>query len=142
MENHVEKAVELHGKKYNCAQAVACAFCDRTKVDEETMFKLSEGFGGGMGGFQQVCGAVSGAIMVAGLLTSAGKPVIPPTKKETYRLAQEIAQRFQQKNGSVICKELKGIETGKVLRSCPGCVEDAARILEELFPSEGPVSPT
>ena len=133
MESRIEKAVELHGKKYNCAQAVACAYCDLAGVADETMFKIAEGFGGGMGGFQHVCGAVSGAVMIAGLLTSAGKPMIPPSKKETYRLAQEIARRFAEKNGSVICKELKGIETGKVLRSCPGCVEDAARILEELL---------
>lgn len=71
--------------------------------------------------------------MVAGLLKSSRNTEEPVTKGGTYRITKEIAQAFKEKNGSVICKDLKGIETKKVLRSCDGCIEDAAKILEQVM---------
>ena len=74
MENYVKKAFENHEKGYNCAQSVMCAFADKTNLDEETLFKLAEGFGAGMGNRRNTCGALSGAVMLAGVLTSSGDP--------------------------------------------------------------------
>ena len=71
MSTKVEKALELHGKGYNCAQAVACSFCEEFGVDQETMFKISEGFGFGMG-MMDMCGAVTGMMMVIGMDNSIG----------------------------------------------------------------------
>ena len=71
MSTKVEKALELHGKGYNCAQAVACSFCEKFGVDQETMFKISEGFGFGMG-MMDMCGAVTGMMMVIGMDNSIG----------------------------------------------------------------------
>ena len=133
MSSRVEKALENHGKGYNCCQAVACAYADLVGVDENLIFAAGEGFGAGMGGMQCTCGAVSGACMVAGLLKSSRNTEEPVTKGGTYRITKEIAQAFKEKNGSVICKDLKGIETKKVLRSCDGCIEDAAKILEQVM---------
>ena len=61
-----ELAIANHDKKYNCCQAVACSFCKEIGVDEETLFKAGEAFGLGMGGMEGTCGAVSGAVMLAG----------------------------------------------------------------------------
>ena len=133
MSSRVENALENHGKGYNCCQAVACAYADLAVVDENLIFAAGEGFGAGMGGMQCTCGAVSGACMVAGLLKSSRNTEEPVTKGGTYRITKEIAQAFKEKNGSVICKDLKGIETKKVLRSCDGCIEDAAKILEQVM---------
>ena len=133
MSSRVENALENHGKGYNCCQAVACAYADLAGVDENLIFAAGEGFGAGMGGMQCTCGAVSGACMVAGLLKSSRTTAEPATKGGTYRITKEIAQAFKEKNGSVICKDLKGIETKKVLRSCDGCIEDAAKILEQVM---------
>lgn len=133
MSSRVENALENHGKGYNCCQAVACAYADLAGVDENLIFAAGEGFGAGMGGMQCTCGAVSGACMVAGLLKSSRNTEEPVTKGGTYRITKEIAQAFKEKNGSVICKDLKGIETKKVLRSCDGCIEDAAKILEQVM---------
>lgn len=133
MSSRVENALENHGKGYNCCQAVACAYADMAGVDENLIFAAGEGFGAGMGGMQCTCGAVSGACMVAGLLKSSRNTEEPVTKGGTYRITKEIAQAFKEKNGSVICKDLKGIETKKVLRSCDGCIEDAAKILEQVM---------
>ena len=133
MSSRVEKALENHGKGYNCCQAVACAYADLVGVDENLIFAAGEGFGAGMGGMQCTCGAVSGACMVAGLLKSSRNTKEPVTKGATYRVSREIVQKFGEKNGSVVCKDLKGIGTGKVLRSCDGCIKDAAQILEQVM---------
>lgn len=128
-----EEAIALHDKKYNCAQAVACAFTKEVNVDMEILFKACEGFGLGMGGMCGTCGAVSGAVMLAGFVNSDGAIDDPQTKADTYRISKEITKRFEEKNGSLVCKELKGIETGTVLRSCPGCIEDAVEIVQEVL---------
>lgn len=133
MEERIEKALENHSKGYNCAQAVACAFCDLVSMDENTLFKITEGFGAGMGGMQCTCGAISGAIALAGLKESSGDTANPTTKGKTYKLSKEIVEEFREKNSSVICRELKGIDTNKVLRSCDGCIEDAAKIAYKVL---------
>ncbi len=133
MSDKVQRALDNHKKKYNCCQAVACAFCEDVGVDEETMFKAGEGFGLGMGGMECTCGAVSGAVMVAGFKNSSGATENPTTKAATYKLSSAIIDKFQEKNGTTICKVLKGIDTGRVLRSCDGCIEDAAKIVEEVL---------
>ena len=133
MSSYKEKALENHKKGMNCAQAVACAFAETLGVDENVLFAMAEGFGAGMGGMQCTCGAVSGAILLAGIKNSSADVSSPTTKGATYKLSKEIVEAFQQKNSSVICKELKGIESGKVLRSCDGCIEDAVEIAERIL---------
>lgn len=132
MRDRVEEALERHAKGYNCCQAVACVFAEELGYKEDTVFRLAEGFGAGMGGMQCTCGAVSGAVMVAGMKNSTGAE-LPKSKGATYKLSKDVVENFRQKNGSVICSELKGIETRKVLRSCDGCIEDAVRIAEKVL---------
>lgn len=131
--NRVKKAVENHDKGYNCGQAVACAFSDLTGVDEETMFRITEGMGLGMGCMEGTCGAVNGAITILGLKNSTANLDAPNSKVHTYQLSKELVGAFRDKNQSIVCKDLKGVETKKVLRSCQGCIEDATRILEEII---------
>ena len=133
MKTRVQETIKRHEKGYNCAQAVACTYCDLVVVDEEIMFKMTEGFGAGMGNMESVCGAVSGACALAGMKNSTGNLDRPDSKGRTYKLSKEIQERFRSQNCSIICKELKGRDTGKVLRSCPDCIMDAARIAEEVL---------
>lgn len=128
-----ERAIELHNRGFNCAQAVACSFCEEAGIPMEVLFSACEGFGLGMGGMQATCGAVSGAVMLAGCKNSCGDLEHPASKASTYRLTKAITEAFQEKNGSLICKELKGVETGKVLRSCPDCIMDAVEIAENIL---------
>lgn len=135
IEERVQLAQTLHNKGYNCAQAVACAFADRVEVDENTLFRMTEAFGLGMGDMQSICGAVSGANLLAGLVNSKGPGAM--SKGATYKLARTMNEAFRNKNGSTVCKDLKGVESGRVLRSCPGCIEDMVRIAEQtLFHGE------
>ena len=133
MSTKAEQAITFHDKGYNCAQAVACSFCKEFGVDEEEMFRIAEGFGLGMGGMAATCGAVSGAVMLAGLKNSCKNLEQPASKADTYKLTREITKTFLEKNGSLTCGELKGTETGKVLRSCPDCIRDAVEIAESIL---------
>lgn len=132
MSTRVEEAVKRHDRGYNCCQAVACALAEELGYEEQIIFGAGEGFGAGMGGMQCTCGALSGAVMAAGMKNS-GRNAERLTKGSTYQLSRQMAEKFQEKNGSVVCKELKGLETGKPLRSCQGCIEDAVRIAEEVL---------
>ena len=128
-----ELAITLHDKGYNCAQAVVCAFKEELGIDEEILFKAAEGFGLGMGCMKGTCGAISGAVMAAGFKNSTANFDGPKSKMDTYKLSKEIVNAFEAKNGATICGDLKGIETGTVLRSCPGCIEDAVDLVEKVL---------
>lgn len=132
MVNRTEQAVLLHNKGYNCAQAVVCAYADMFGVDEQTAYKVAEGFGLGMG-LMEVCGALSGALMLAGLKGSAGTDAPGSTKAATYAGNRALAKAFADKNGSLLCRELKGVQTGKPLRSCEGCIQDACALVEQFL---------
>ena len=133
METRVEMAAMKHQKGYNCAQAVACTYCDLVGVDEAIMFKAVEALGLGMGCMEGTCGAVSGACVVAGFKNSTANLDLPGSKGETYKLSKTIMKKFTDLNKSTLCKELKGVDTGIVLRKCPDCVRDAAKIAEEVL---------
>ena len=135
MSEKTKKAVENHHNGYNCAQSVACVFADELGYDEGQVFAMMEAFGFGMG-CMNVCGAVSAMTAIAGMKESSGEPGNPSTKKAGYKASKAMQRAFEEKNGSVMCKKIKGVETGEVLRSCDGCVEDAAEIVEKYLNGE------
>ena len=99
-------AAELFLKGYNCAQAVAIAFCDVTGLEKAYCARLVSSFGGGMGRLREVCGAVSGMLFVAGLLYGYDSPDDDQAKKAHYALVQELAGKFREQAGSIVCREL------------------------------------
>ena len=105
MSEKTEKAKELFKRGYNCSQAVLGVFCEELGMDFETAMKIACSFGGGMGRMREVCGTVSGMFMAAGL-TYASASDSPVEKGEHYKRVQELAKRFREKNGSIICREL------------------------------------
>lgn len=128
--NKCENAVGKHKKGYNCAQAVACVFADKLGYNEDELFRLTEAFGGGMGGTQGVCGAVSAMVFVVGGIKSFGIGKLPETnKKASYASAHELMEKFESRVGTIMCGEIK---TGN-LCSCDGCIEEAVKILEEFI---------
>lgn len=128
--DRVKTAIENHKKGYNCAQAVVCAFADKTEFSEDQLFRMIEGFGGGMGGTGGVCGAVSAMVVMAGLKNSAGIDALPKTNKmDSYKDSANLMKEFEDMNQSVICSRIKG----EGLRSCDGCIEDAVKILEKYL---------
>ena len=138
-----EIAMENFRSGYNCAQSVVLAFEDLVPVDKSTLSKMASSFGAGMGRLREVCGSVSGMFMIAGILYGFDEPVTGTAKTEHYALIQELARRFEKKNGSIVCRELLGLDvrhdspvpearTDEYYKKRP-CVElvgDAAEILD------------
>lgn len=125
--NRAEIAIKNKKNGMNCAQAVACAFEDIVDVDQETLMAMTQGFGVGIGAsVEGTCGAIVGATLILGLVEKEGRA-------KAMQKAKTLLTTFQTQNQSVICKELKGIETGVVLRACNDCVGDAAQILENIL---------
>ena len=140
-EEYAAKAKELFLNGYNCSQAVLLAFDDVTGLDTETAARLASSFGGGMGRLREVCGAVSGMFMIAGLTNGYDDPKAKEEKAAHYALIQTLADDFKQENGSIVCRELLGLNAdGSPVpaprtaeyykkRPCAELVGDAARII-------------
>ena len=104
--DHGIYAAELFLKGYNCAQSVMVAFCDLTGLEEDFAARMASSFGGGMGRMREVCGAVSGMLMVAGLLYGYETPGDDVSKKELYCIVQELSRQFREEVGSIVCREI------------------------------------
>lgn len=131
---------------WNCAQSVLGVFCEDLGMDKETALKLASGFGAGMARRQEVCGAVSGALMVLGLKHGQAREDDKAAKETTYRLGREVMDRFQAEFGSCLCRELlPGLDLateaghqrykaeGWSEKICQPCVRFAVRVLEEIL---------
>lgn len=108
-----QRALALFKEGYNCSQAVALAFADLIGMDEKLLARVTSSFGGGMGRMREVCGAVSGMFFVAGALYGYEEPgaVGQQEKAAHYARIQELAGEYRAVNGSIICRELLGINT-------------------------------
>ena len=112
-------------KEMNCCQAVLVAFADRLGKREDELLRLGSGFGSGMGTMEGTCGALVGAIMVSSLLSEKGAAM---------SASRAILPRFKELcGGATICRDLKGIETGKMLCSCEDCVRNAVLSAGAIF---------
>ena len=133
---------------YNCSQCVAVAFCGETGIPRETMLRLSVGFGGGMGRLREVCGAVSGVVLVLGLLYGDDSPTC---KAAIYPVVQQLAGQYRAENGSIVCKELLGLNKPEgspvpeartpeyyKKRPCPALIARAADMLAEYIAEHPP----
>lgn len=135
MTERFDQVTEKHKKGYNCAQAVACAYSDLFGVEEKEAFRATECFGRGMG-VMGPCGAVSAMAYLVGLKVSDADLENPKTKLDCYNTLKPMQDAFLEKNKSLECRTLKGVDTGVVLRSCLGCMQDAAEIVEEYLLQE------
>ena len=111
-------------KEMNCCQAVLVAFADKLGKNEDELLRLGSGFGSGMATMEGTCGALVGAIMVSSLLSPDG---------EARNNSRAIMSRFKELCGATICRDLKGIGTGKVLCSCEDCVRNAVLAAGDIF---------
>lgn len=143
---YAQKAMSLFKEGYNCSQSVLLAFEDCYELDAVTALKLSSSFGGGMGRLREVCGAVSGMFMVAGLMYGYDDPKDYQGKTDHYARIQELAHRFEKENGSIVCRTLLGLGQGKEShvpekrteeyykkRPCSQLVGSAAMIMENYI---------
>lgn len=142
MSKPADIADKVFSRNFNCSQAVLSAFAGQFGLDEKTAIKIAAPFGGGLARRGEACGAVTGALMVLGL---ARATATPEGKDEIYRLAQEFMRRFEEKHGTLLCRELIGYElstpegrqkaqdSGVTRTVCPAVVRDAAEILQTML---------
>ncbi len=141
-----EAAMENFKKGYNCSQAIVLAFADMLPVDKTLLLRLASSFGGGMGRLREVCGSVSGMFMIAGLLYGYDGPETGQIKAEHYAGIQELAKRFEEKHGTIICREMLGLSVRHDVptpeartaeyykkRPCAEIIGDAAEILDQYI---------
>jgi len=126
-EEKLKQAMQLHQKGFNCAQAVAIPFAKEYGLDPALVSRAMEGFGAGMGGREQACGALSAVIFLAGLKNSDGNMDTPASKKSTYAIADHVCKKFEAECGAAVCKDIK---TAKK-RSCDECIRLGIELASE-----------
>lgn len=141
-----EQAMQNFYDGYNCAQSLVLAFSDMIPMEKEQLLKMVSPFGGGMGRLREVCGSVSGMFFVLGTTYGYCDPKAGEEKAELYADVQELARRFEEKNHSIVCRELLGLKEKRQepipearsksyyqKRPCPELIGSAAEILEEYL---------
>ena len=142
--NRADRAEELSRQGYNCGQSVFAAFADVLGMTVEEAAKIASPFGAGFGKLREVCGAVSGMTLVAGYLKGYSDPADYESKKEVYALIRKMCAEFEDRQGSIICRELLGLKKGEDTaepavrteeyyrsRPCIGACRTAADIIEK-----------
>lgn len=140
-------AAQYHERGFGCAQSVLATFAGDFGLSEEHALRLGTGFGSGMGRLCEVCGALTGAFMVIGLkygkVNSDGSRYGNETET-TYQLVRELAHQFEQKHGSIYCRDIIGhdlndpterakvVEAGLFTTTCRQCIADAVELLEKV----------
>jgi C_GCAxxG_C_C family probable redox protein len=146
MKDRTAVAADKFVQGYNCAQSVLWSFRDELNLDADVALKVACGFGAGMAREQEVCGAVTGGIMVLGLKHGRGENQDRPATEQTYRKTQELLRRFKLKHGSCLCRQLLPgcdlkTEAGQKFFKdhdlhntvCKECVQDVVGIVQELL---------
>jgi C_GCAxxG_C_C family probable redox protein len=140
-----ERAESYFREDFSCSQSVLAAYAPLYDLSPELAFRLASGFGGGMAGMGEVCGAVTGALMVIGLHAGNTAAQDSAAKEQTYSLVTEYVQRFKTLHGELHCRQLLGYEIGKpeerqaareaglFISLCPLLVRDSADILADLL---------
>jgi C_GCAxxG_C_C family probable redox protein len=139
-----EKAVAIFKQGFNCSQAVCAAFAEQCGLDRQLALRVSGGFGGGIGRTGEICGALSGSIIIIGLKHSAVRGDDKAARLKTYELVREFLKKFKSRNNSLLCRELIGCDIStpegfqraideKIIPTrCPKFIRDAVEILEEM----------
>ena len=139
-----DKALELFSNNFNCSQSVFAAFAPDFGLDEKLALKLATSFGGGARN-GEICGAVSGALMVLGLKYGHFDAADSEQKSRAYAIAVEYTKRFKEANGSIVCRDLLGYdltkpdemacikEKGLFDDVCPKAIKSAVEILEGVL---------
>ena len=144
--DRADRAEELFRKGYNCSQSVFAAFADVLGMSVEEAAEMASPFGAGVGKLREVCGAVSGMTLAAGYLKGYDDPADYESKKDLYRLIQKMCAEFEERKGTIICRELLGLKKGEdqaepsvrteeyyQSRPCVGACRKAAEIAEKYL---------
>lgn len=148
MEERIKKAAETFGAGFNCSQSVFSVFAEGGGVDENTALRIGGAFGGGCARQGEICGAVSGGLMALGLFMGRDRAGDEEVKRYLYDRSGDFMSQFKTRHGTLICRELleydlstpEGAEKAEELNlfetRCPGFVETAVQLVEEILQQE------
>jgi C_GCAxxG_C_C family probable redox protein len=143
--NKIECAVSCFKEGFSCSQALLSTYGPQFDLNREMALKVSGAFGGGIGHMGETCGAVTGVIMVIGLKYGKTRAEDEQIEEKAYSLIQEFVDKFNSRNGSIICRELLGYDISTLegmklakeknlfITICPKLVQDAAEIIEQIL---------
>ena len=143
--NKIDEALDYFSRGFVCSQAVLASHAEELGLEHDMAMKMATGFGGGMARLASTCGAVTGAMMVIGLKYGRVRLEEPEASEKTYKLIQELTRRMEEKFGSVICKEILGVDistntgrekaiSGNLFGTrCPEFIKYTMEILEEIL---------
>ena len=129
----VEEALNLFKEGFSCSQAIFAAYAKDLGMDYEMALKVSQAFGGGMGGMRGECGAVTGAYMVISLVHGRTKAEDGQARLKTFNLVKEFASRLKEVHGTTVCRNLLEGKSGTHYDMCSDYVKDACLLLDELL---------
>jgi C_GCAxxG_C_C family probable redox protein len=145
MKTKADVSVDIFSKGYSCSQAVLISHCEEYNLSDDIAKKISCGFGGGMGHIDEICGAVSGGIMLIGLKYGKSKDYDNESKEKTYKLVKQYTDKFKNEFGSINCTELvkynlskeeeliKAKNSGVFKEICPVLVRRSVELIEEII---------
>jgi len=143
--SRAQEAVQYFKQGFSCSQAVLAAVSEPLGLEKEKALKIAQAFGGGMARMGLTCGAVTGAMLAIGLKHGRTRPEDEEAKERTYRLVHDLLRQFQARHGSIVCRELIGVdlstpeghrlgaERGVFDNLCPRFVSDAVEVLERIL---------
>jgi len=143
--SRAQDAVQNFKQGFSCSQAVLAAVSEPLGLDRERALKIAQAFGGGMARMGLTCGAVTAAMLAIGLKHGRTRPEDEEAKEKTYSVAHDLLRQFQARHGSIVCRELIGVdlsspeghklgeERGVFENLCPRFVSDAVEILEQIL---------
>ena len=134
IEERVALARKYHSEGYNCCQSVVLAYSDVAGLDTDEAARMAAPFGSGMSGLREVCGCVSGMALLAAHALPAANPADMAARRRQGALVQQLAERFRQEEGAIVCRTLLGADgSGIRHKPCSEYVADAARIFGETI---------
>ncbi len=133
---------------YNCAQSMIYSFAEEANIDKSIALKLATGFGGGLGRTGNVCGAVTGGILILGLMFGRGEDEDKIKQEKTYQYVRDFIEKFKAKYGTIECRKLlddidllteegqKRFKESGMINKCYEYVENANRMIQEIIKEE------
>ena len=132
MDDKLKLAGQAYGEGFTCSQAVFCAYAKDMGIDETTACRMMEGFGGGLGGMQEVCGALAAASAIISYYSSDGTPDTGKKRAAIYQKVQQAAELFKREYGGITCREVLRGESPKAFQ-CGMKVKDSVLIINQIL---------
>lgn len=136
--NRKQKALQLFGERYSCAQSIMLAYCDLVDVNEDFAFKISSGFEGGIAKLGKTCGTLNAAVMLLSLRYGETNKSDVESKMKRREIIRSFMIEFMKKhNKGINCADLLTEEKDKTYimhsEKCASIVGEVCDLLDKYM---------